>query len=87
MSEKGTHIGRHDDRNRGAHAKLHANLLRHPERAKDLVEHWNDDPAAADPEQARENTGNRPADEDRRRKPSDLGGGNCEHANHPVVVY
>ena len=57
MGEIGAERGRHDDRERGADAELHADVLGNPERAKHLVEHRNDDAAAADAEQAGEEAG------------------------------
>ena len=55
MSEIGPDRGRHDDRDRGADAKLHAHRVGHAEHAEHLVEHRHDDGAAADAEQAGEN--------------------------------
>ncbi len=53
MSPVRPHGGRHDDREGGSDAELHADLFGHAEKTENLEEHRNDDGAAADPEQAR----------------------------------
>ena len=68
----GADRGRHDDRERGADAQLHAHLVRHAENAEHLVEHRHDDGAAADAEQAGQKAGHDAADDDRGRQPEKL---------------
>src|SRR5262245_61411384 len=73
--------GRHDDRERGADADLHPNLLGDAEHAEDLVEHRHDDGAAADAEQPSEHTGDDAANHDHPGKPGELADGDAEHAD------
>ena len=63
---------RHDDRERGADAQLHAHLLRHAEQPEDLEEDRNDDRAAANPEEPGENAGDDPDGHHRRREPDQI---------------
>src|SRR5262249_3423524 len=66
------------DGERGADAELHAHFDRHVEDAEYLVEHRNDDRAAADPKQAGENPGDEAANNDHADEPSELAGANSE---------
>ena len=84
MGEIGLDRGRHDDRKRGADAKLHAHRVGHVEDAEHLVEHRHDDRAAADAEQAGEQSGNDAADDDGQREPEQLAQRNAE--NHFAVI-
>src|ERR1700736_1435871 len=70
--------GRHDDRERGADAQLHAHLFGHAEDAEHLVERRHDQGAAADAEQPGENAGHRAAEENRGGEPGKLPEGNVE---------
>ena len=79
MREERLDVGRHDDRDRGADAELHAHVLGHAERAEHLVQHRHDDAAAADAEQAGEKPGDDATADDRKREPADLGEGHSKH--------
>ena len=61
VREIGAERGRHDDRERGADAKLHAHIVGHAEHAEDFVQHRHDDGAAADAEQPGEDAGDNAA--------------------------
>jgi len=84
MGEIGLDRGRHDDRERGANAKLHAHRVGHVEDAEHLIEHRHDDRSAADAEQTGEQSGNNAADDDGQREPEQLGQRNAE--NHSFVI-
>jgi hypothetical protein len=73
MRAPGAQGGRHDDRERGADAELHAQLLRDLEMAKHLIERRYDDGAAADAEEAGKDAGGGAGDEDRQRQPDQAG--------------
>jgi hypothetical protein len=81
MRQKGINIGRHDDRDRGSDAKLHAHIVGHAEDAEYLVEDRHDDAAAADTEHAGENPGDKTATNDHSGEPDELTDG--KSTQHP----
>src|SRR5262245_19135374 len=78
MGEVGKHIGRNDDRNRGADAQLEANLVRHAEHAEDFVQNRNNERAAADSEKPRENARDESGDNDQSREQQELAHGHTQ---------
>jgi hypothetical protein len=72
MLQEGTDVGRHDDQDRGADAKLQAHIRRHSKRTEHLIEDRHDDAAAPDAEQAGKNPRHHPAREDQQHEPGKL---------------
>ena len=68
MGQEGSHIGGNDDGDRGADAKLEDHRFRYAEDLEHLVEHRHDQRAAADAEQAGQDTGDKAAGDDQGSK-------------------
>ncbi len=80
------HGGRHDDREGGSDAQLHADLFGHAEEAEDLEQHRNDHRAAADPEQSGKQAGDDPGSHYGDGKPNQLGDRHPRHGSAAAVA-